>query len=51
MPVALFVGRNAPVIVESTVSTALLLVTELTLLLTTTENTAPLSAPVTFGVV
>ena len=44
-PPALFVGRNAPVIVESTVSVALLLGTKATLLLTTTENTAPLSEP------
>ena len=49
MPVALFVGRNAPVIVERTVRVALLPVTVPTEFVTTTENTAALSAPVTLA--
>ena len=42
---ALFVGRKLPVIVESTVSCATLLVKTPALLLTITENCAPLSEP------
>ena len=46
-----FVGRNAPVIVASTVSCATLLVMTPALLLTTTENVQPLFAPCALAMV